>query len=97
LIYGSIASGECDEYSDIDVFVINVGGLFQKLQNCFFNMQERIRALGNGVSLDIYCIENLSFLKWRIATGRKEKSFVVLSDPNNITHTLGVPLRKSLT
>ncbi len=89
IVYGSFGIGDYDEFSDIDIFVINTGTFLSKLSDCFNNTYERFYAFLSGVSLDIYSVEKVPYLEWRIDVQKKDK-LILLSDPKGVLASTGL-------
>lgn len=94
VVYGSICRGEMDEYSDVDIYVINVNGLRYGLSMAMLNTCERLRAFSKGVSLDIYCVDDISYLKKRVKERGREPFFFIFSGRLNRAYSLELPLRE---
>lgn len=95
LVYGSISLEKVNDRSDIDVFVINCGGLLNGLKLSMIVTISRLRAVVNLVPLDIYCIDDLEYLKRRVYVRKKERSFLVLTDPKRIIdRIIGLPTKE---
>ncbi len=84
MVYGSWSRGEATEKSDIDIFVINTeSSLLKSLRLGFISMKYRLLALFTPLSVDIYVIDRLDYLKWRKKTKPKENP-IILNDPTGV-------------
>lgn len=62
LCFGSLARGEMNDHSDLDVRVIRKKGFVNGIRSCNFVFLERCRALFLGFPLDIYVLDDSSGL-----------------------------------
>ncbi|MGC9106675.1 MAG: nucleotidyltransferase domain-containing protein [Infirmifilum sp.] len=84
MVYGSWSRGEATEKSDIDIFVINTeSSLLKSLRLGFISMKYRLLALFTPLSVDIYVIDRLDYLRWRKKTKPKENP-IILNDPTEV-------------
>lgn len=58
--FGSLARGEWNEYSDLDVRLVHKPGLQNSVRACWFVMKERSRAFAQRFPLDIYLLDDFS-------------------------------------
>lgn len=95
VLYGSLSLEKSNERSDIDVFVINDQGLINGLKLSILVTAKRVQAIIHSVPLDIYCIDDYRYLIRRINIRKKEKSFLILSDPKNrIEKNIDLPTKR---
>jgi predicted nucleotidyltransferase len=92
LIYGSMSKNTANERSDIDIFIINNEGLAMGLKYVFLVTLSRLKAVFNRIPLDIYCIDEVDYLKRRLMK-KKESCYFILSDPLKVIENMEVPAR----
>jgi predicted nucleotidyltransferase len=84
MIYGSWSRGEASEESDLDIFIISVESNFLKsLEMGFVSLKYRLLALFALLSVDIYVIDEIDYLRWRSEAKPKEKP-IILNDPTSV-------------
>jgi predicted nucleotidyltransferase len=84
MIYGSWSRGKASETSDLDIFIVNVqGNLLNSLRMGFISLKYRLLALFTLLSVDIYVIDRINYLRWR-SKAKPEERPIILNDPTSI-------------
>jgi len=84
MIYGSWSREEASEESDLDIFIINTtSNSLKRLEAGLISLKYRLLALFSLLSVDIYVIDEVTYLTWRREAKPKEKP-IILNDPRGI-------------
>ncbi len=86
-LFGSIARGEWQPTSDIDVRLVRRSGMWAGLRACGFALAERTRATWGRIAVDVYVLDGPAAL----ATLRRDEPAVVLHDPEGLSRDLDRP------
>jgi hypothetical protein len=86
-LFGSIARGEWQPTSDVDLRLVRRPGIRAGLRACGFALCERTRATWGGIALDVYVLDGPAAL----ARLRRDEPAVVLHDPEGLSRSLDRP------
>ena len=80
VIIGSLARGNINETSDIDMLVVRKKGFFNSVRICFFINCERIKAALDLFPIEIRILDDVRHVKFQV----KETRPIVVRDPEKI-------------